>query len=471
MTTCKEWIDLAREELGALRSEELAEAGILFPDNQYAPVVCYPPITMYPPASAEAIFDRDENPFNTPTYSAYVHIPFCLRRCVFCHWVFTVGASDNDVDDYLDTLSMEMRLVKQRLGMERIPTSTAIFGGGTPTYLKPRQLERVLNDFTGHFDLSCCRQFSVEAEPSSLLGEEGFEKLKIMKDYGVHRVSLGVQSFNDDILKTMTRPHDAAQALSAIQQIRKAGIDSISIDLIYGYPGLKVEDWIETMKSAVKSGADAWQLYRLRIERYGDVQGAIMRQHRKMTDRFPTRGEIDLMKMLGNIISEKNGYAQHFSRIFASHRRHISEFLMDFCCYLSNVVGMGPSAWSNYHRTFTQNVGKDIKLYRRLVREGKIPIDRGFYRDLDTEARRSLITPLKNDRLHKKHFLERTGLSAEDHFASELQRLKRYGLIEEDERCISLTRRGRFYADQTVLQLFQREYMPIQRMPHSLTPD
>jgi len=468
MPTVGEWLERADRELYALDVEELAGAGLLFPDSRFEPVVYYPPITMYPPADLEELLARDADPPPQPT-AAYVHIPFCANRCVFCHWVFDVDTPPEDIDDYLKVLELEMRLVNERWGGARIPISTALFGGGTPTLLNARQLERVLQQFTPHFDLSRCRQFSFEAEPSSLLGEEGTIKLRLLKDYGVHRISLGVQSFDDSILRKMARPHDAAQALAAIAAIRRAGLSSVSLDLIYGFPGQTIDDWGRALETAARSGADAWQLYRLRVSRYGDVQGPIGRLRQARPDGFPDLAVIHQMKMLGMLISEEYGFAQHFSRIFARSREHITQFMYDYCCRLTDVIGMGPSAWSNHHRVFTQNVG-ELPRYKDLVCSGRIPVNRGLYRDFQVEARRSFITPLKNDRVVKKDFRRRLGKSAAEVFGPELTRLAPYRLIAEDEQDYRLTRRGQFFADQTVMQFFQRQYLPFPEIAHSLMP-
>ncbi|MCZ7586565.1 MAG: coproporphyrinogen III oxidase family protein [Deltaproteobacteria bacterium] len=463
-------VERANARIAEWHVDGLAAAGILPPADRYMPVITYPPITMYPPTEPETVFNDDVNPPPLPS-TAYVHIPFCPFQCHFCHWVKRIGSNSREVDDYLDTLAMEMDLVVRRLGVDRLALSSVLFGGGTPTYLSPAQTERVMTDFTRRFDVSGARQFSVEAEPGSILGDEGFEKLRVLRSFGVNRISMGVQSFDDDILGRMRREHTAKEALLAIGQIRRAGIESISIDLIYAYPGLTVESWIDTMNTALDSGADALHLYRLRVNRHGDIQGRILAEYKKRIDEFPGVETIRLMKALGQVMSEERGFGQHFTRIFARSPEHVTQFMMDYCCRLTNVVGLGISSWSNYHRTFTQNVGNDFARYRERVRSGRLPIDRGLCRDTETEARRSLISPLKNNRLYKEHFQKRLGFAAEEHFAPELARLKNLGLVDEDDESIFLTSRGRFFADETVMQLHERRYLPLPEVAHELMPD
>jgi oxygen-independent coproporphyrinogen III oxidase len=464
------WIERARALIAENRVEDLHKAGIVPRDDRFMPVITYPPITMYPPAEPETIFRDDPGPLRHPA-TAYVHIPFCASACSYCHWIKLISPTQSEIDDYLETMSMEMDLAARRLKVDRIPVTSVLFGGGTPTYLNPSRLDRVLNDFERRFDLSNCRQFSFEAEPASILSDEGLAKLQVLKDHGVDRISLGVQSFEDHILEAMGRPHKMAQALESIRQIKKVGIESISIDLIYGYPGLSLDDWIATMRTALSSGADAWQLYRLRILRHGDKQGNILDKYAEQPDDFPEVTRVYLMKALGILLSEQHGFSQHFTRIFATEQKHVTQFMWDYCCNLTDVVGVGISAWGNYDRIFTQNVGGDFDKYRQMVREGRLPVDRGILRDDETEARRSLIAPLKNDRVYKKRFEKRTGISFDAHFGPELARLEGLGLLTVGDETVTLTPRGRFFADQTMMQLHQKRYLPFADLAHDLMPE
>ncbi len=469
MPSDADWIQRAREALSDLRIPELRQAGVLPHGDQFLPVVSYPPITMYPKVDGADLLAAEPDPPPQRT-AAYVHVPFCARGCSYCHWVKKINPSAADIDDYIDTVTMEMDLALARLGRSEIPVSTCLFGGGTPTLPSARQLDRLLTAFRKRFPLDACRQFSFEAEPGNLLGPVGAERLAVLKDHGVQRISMGVQSFDDAILERMRRTHTAREAVDAIAAIHGAGIDSVSIDLIYGYLGLTIEDWIRTMQTALSSGADAWHLYRLRIKRYGEVQGQVLHEYIEAPEDNPEAERVWLMKMLGLVMSEDNGYHQHFTRIFTPDRRHITEFMWDYCCEVSDVVGTGPSAWSNYHRTFTLNYGARMDTWREEVRAGRMPVERGILRDVETEARRSFLLPLKNDRVLKRKFERRTGLSVDAHFGPELERLQGLDLIEQDERAVWLTPRGRFFADETLWQLTQAQWVPFPEVKHPLMP-
>ena len=469
MPTSAEWTQRAREALDDLRIPELREAGVLPHGDQFLPVVSYPPITMYPKVDGDQLLASEPDP--TPRRNAaYVHVPFCARGCSYCHWVKKINPTAGDIDDYIDTVTMEMDLALARLGRSELPVSTCLFGGGTPTLPSAKQLDRLITAFRKRFPLDSCRQFSFEAEPGNLLGPDGAERLRVLKDHGVQRISMGVQSFDDAILERMGRTHTAREALDAITAIHDVGIDSVSIDLIYGYLGLSVDDWIRTMEIALGSGADAWHLYRLRIKRYGEVQGQVLHEYIEAPEDNPEAERVWLMKMLGIVMSEANDYNQHFTRIFSTHRQHITEFMWDYCCEVSNVVGSGPSAWSNYNRIFTLNYGARMDTWRSEVRAGRMPVERGILRDTETEARRSFLLPLKNDRVLKGKFERRTGLNVDTHLGPELARLQGMGLLDQDERAVWLTPRGRFFADETMWQLTQAQWVPFPEVKHPLMP-
>jgi len=457
----KEWIERARKEIASLDIEEIKASGIL-PDNgnQYFPVIGYPPLTMFSPMTQAPLFDRFSDRPNSPTI-AYIHIPFCPSQCTFCHWITKTKSRSDEVDDYLTYLDREMEIYKNNMGVSAIPARSVLVGGGTPTYLSPAQMERFLQSVTRHFDLSQCTQFSVEAEPTTLLGDEGLAKLRIMKEYGVHRISMGVQSFDDPILAYMGRIHKHDDTLKAIEQMRNAGIENIFIDLIYAYPSQTLEMWVNNMLAAVSLDVDGWQLYRLRIKKHGDRQGNIIKVIDKKPERFPDADELLLMKYLGIHISEEYGYGEHQTRIFARKPNDISHYLRDWCCELTDVVGVGVSSWSNLRGVFTLNIGDaNLEHYYDYMRQGQVAVNRGKIRSRDDELRRSFILPLKNMKVSKRHYQERTGVTVESIFNSEITWLKGFGMIDEDDQHVWLTQRGRFFADEISTQFFNRDYLP-----------
>jgi len=460
-----DWIERAKQNLQSMQINKIQDSGIL-PERgkDFFPVIGYPPLTMFSDMNQDTLF-ANLSPAKPNPCLAYVHIPFCPSRCTFCHWITKTKSPSEEVDDYLDHLEQEMILYKQQLGMDAIKVTSVLFGGGTPTYPSPKQMERLMKMFTTHFDLSDCTQFSVEAEPTTIIGAEGREKLKILKDYGVDRISLGVQSFNDKVLAYMGRTHNHAQTLESIDNMRAAGIENVFIDLIYAYPNQTLEMWTENMLECVNLGIEGYQLYRLRIKQHGDRQGNILTQASKFPERFPETDTVLIQKQLGILISEEHGYNEHQTRVFAKKADDISHYLRDWACHLADVVGVGVSAWSNYRGVFSMNIGDaNLQNYYDLIDNNKVAINRGKIRTQDDHVRRSLILPLKNMRVDKQQFSERTGENINVRFEHEIAGLKKLGLLDEDQQSLWLTKEGRFFADEVATQFFNPEFMPFKNV-------
>ena len=428
----------------------------------FYPAVTYPPLGKLPAQAQDDLLPASGR-LNEGGAAAYFHVPFCRSRCTFCHWVVRTGAGDDEKLRYLEAMEREMVLHKRRLGVDRIPVRSVLVGGGTPTLLSPALLDRFLASIHRHFDLSGCRQFSYEPEPRTVLGEDGDECLRILREHGVQRLSMGVQSFDDAVLKRLGRTHSAAEARKAITRILESGFGSVSIDLIYGLPGQTMESWADTMLQAIASGAHAWQLYRLRVLPHGDLPGRIVEDYRREPSRFPEVDDVLLLKTIGIELSRSHGFDEHYTRIFARSPEHISYYLHDVNVRLADVVGVGVSSWSNYGRVFLNNT-PDLDQYHGWVDAGRIPYNRGLLRTEDDEMRRSLILPLKNYRVDRKWFRERTGADLDAVFGAPLQRLKALGMVDEQDDGFSLTRRGRFCADEVAMLFYAPQYVPARNL-------
>jgi oxygen-independent coproporphyrinogen-3 oxidase len=455
-----DWIEQAKQGLAALDVERVKDSGILpGRGKEFFPVVSYPPVTMYQEMDEDGLF-QDYHHRRPNSLIGYLHIPFCPSRCTYCHWITKTKSKDDVVGTYIDYLEKEMVLYKNRLGMDRVPLSSILWGGGTPTYPKPAQLERLLRAYHTHYDLSECTQFSVEAEPTTLIGEDGLERLRIMKEHGVDRISLGVQSFDDQVLRMMGRSHNHAEAMEAIENTRKAGFENIYIDLIYGYPGQTIEKWTEEILQATTLDVEGYQLFRLRIKQTGDRQGNIVNILEKKPEIFHQADDVFLMKHIGKIVSEAHGFHEYQRRIFSKQEDTSSHYLRDWFLKLYDIAGVGVSSWSSLRGVFSINVGdKDLGNYYRYLDAGKVPINRGKVLSFDDVARRSFMLPLKNGRVDKVFYKSFVGADAETLFASELSWMKQLGMIEEGKDDICLTERGAFFADEVTTQFFNPQYV------------
>lgn len=174
----------------------------------------------------------------------YVHIPFCASRCSYCDFFSTLRLKDVGAD-YVDAVVAEGGLRAAEL--RRAPVKTLYLGGGTPSQLPLTQLERLLDGLAGVFDLGGVEELTIEANPDDVTPDW----CAALPRLGVNRVSMGVQSFEDRILRFIGRRHTARQAMDAVAHLRAAGIANISIDLIFGLPGQTLASWADSVSQAL----------------------------------------------------------------------------------------------------------------------------------------------------------------------------------------------------------------------------
>lgn len=444
----------ARRQLQDYR--ELQRLGLICRSGEFYPAVHYPPITRYPRATPEELLAGYTPPADG-LFSIYVHVPFCAAPCSFCHYPVKFGSRPAEIDRYLDTLEREMDLWRARMGLARIPARSVLLGGGTPSHLSPRQLRRFLEGFWARVDPREA-QVSIDVHPDTVLGPEGAERRRLMRDLGVHRITLGLQSLDDATLKRMNRSHGAAAAIRSVEVCLEGGFD-LDIEFIFGYPGDTLESWAAGISRAVELGVPEIQLYRLKVIPYGDRVAPLSRGRGGHLDGRPSLDDTILMKALAHQILGEHGYRENLSRVFTRRREDYSRYAADQCCGLLDQVGFGQTAFSSYRDRFTLNTDS-FEGYYRAVEEGRLPIDRGLVRSLEEQARWSLMLPLKHRSLPRALFRDRTGLEVDQVFPRRLALLREHGLLEDDGHTLRLTRRGRFVSEEIAHLFFHPSHLP-----------
>ena len=435
----------------------LVGAGLLCTSGDFFPSVHYPPITMYSPITQEELFATYTLP-SDGLIDVYAHIPFCKQRCVFCHYPVQLGERSTEKDNYLDALEKEMDIYMNLLGVSQIKARSVLVGGGTPTYLAPEQLERFLESFVKRVDLSQCKQFNYDVDPVTLIGPDGIKRLQMMRSYGVDRLTIGVQSLNMDVLKKMNRHHGISEVKEAVTNCQELGFQ-VNIEFIFGYPGETIENWIEVIEDAIALGTEEIQLYRLKVEAYGDFQGPIKRLTERKPDDVPSVEETLMMKQLAIDILNEHGYHENLRRVFSKKREHFSHYADNQCCGLLDQLGFGLTAFSSMRDRFALNT-QEFPEYYSQISAGRLPVNRGIIRTQDEQMRWAIILPLKNRCVWKKYFTQITGASLDDVFRPKIEQLKAHGLLEETQEKIELTPLGAFFADEIAQQFHHPDHIP-----------
>lgn len=199
------------------------------------------------------------------SFSLYISIPFCPTRCSYCSFIsHSFESVKKMIPEYTEKLADEIRLtgkIAKDLGLR---LETVYFGGGTPTSLSAGELEKVISAVTESFDMNTCREFTVEAGRPDTVTEE---KLRVLKQSGVTRISINPQTFNDGVLKTIGRRHTSAQTVESFLLARKLGFDNINTDLIAGLPGDTFESFENSLESALKLDPENITVHTLSVKR------------------------------------------------------------------------------------------------------------------------------------------------------------------------------------------------------------
>lgn len=432
------------------------ELGLIPTHGDFSPAgVHYPPITNYQSLTQEEAYNGFEER-EPGKFDVYVHIPFCERRCLFCHYPSHYGSRPEEKDRYLTALEMEMQNWLRFRELNTIKARTILMGGGTPTDLTPTQLNRFLNFFTKYVDIQSCPQFNYDVDPTTLVGPEGLERLRIIKDFNGDRLTIGVQSLNDNVLRKMNRSHNAATAKEAIENCKRMGF-KVNIEFIFGHPGETLENWADVIEEACNLDVDEIQLYRLKIEPYGDQEGSIKMFARYHQNELISVEETIRMKELSNIILAEHGYKENLRRVFTRDRSNISLYAYNQCCRLKDQVGFGLSAFSSLCDRFLINT-PDFKEYYSSVESGHVGVNRGLIRNADQQTRWSAILPLKNYYIDRKLFRQINNKEAYEVFPRQFDLLKKYDFIEESHDKITLTPKGAFYSDEIVHLFYEPQH-------------
>lgn len=188
--------------------------------------------------------------------SLYIHIPFCERKCFYCSFVVSIGQQER-MDVYCDSLIKEAQTYKGSA------FKTVYIGGGTPTFLSGVQLERLFLNLRKNFNISENTEWTIEANPEGI----PTDKLKLLKNLGVNRISLGVQSLSDRYLKYLGRNHSKETAVRAYNNIREAGFDNVNVDLMFGFRNQSMEELKNDVNALTSLKSEHVSLYALTIEK------------------------------------------------------------------------------------------------------------------------------------------------------------------------------------------------------------
>ncbi len=373
-----------------------------------------------------------------PIRHLYVHIPFCARICPYCAFYKDLldrsqtqrfcEAILRELEQYVQgrATSKPTRRTGDRRSLEGLP-STIYFGGGTPTALTTSQLEFLLGGFHQRLDLSALEEWTIEANPGSVSAR----KAALLYKLRVNRISLGVQSWDNTLLKILGREHNADQAEQSFHILRDAGFSNINVDLMFGLPSQTIEQWQSTLKKTISLRPDHISAYCLTYEEDTEF---FLRQSRGELKANPD-SDADFFQVAMSIL-EDAGYEHYEISNYA--RPGFSSVHNRAYWSGEDYLGIGPSAFSTVGMHRWQNLA-DYRAYTARILSGQSPLG----------SRESLTKEMKRTERIALFLRTREGIPAQElkHFARETNEFIALGLLRRSNGNLVLTQRGKSLAD------------------------
>ncbi len=381
--------------------------------------------------------------------SLYIHIPFCVKKCLYCDFLSFPCYSNALKENYIDSLCNEIELTE----VSDPDVGSIFIGGGTPSILDPKDIKRILDKIRQKYRLSIATEISLECNP----GTSSAENLIQLHNFGINRLSIGLQSALDDELKTLGRIHNYADFVNTFKWAREAGFDNINVDIMSALPGQSLENYKKTVTSVVKMRPEHISAYSLIIEEntvfnrvYGDdssvikeCDDGILAELRRLP--LPDEDTEREMYYLTDELLTKAGF----------HRYEISNYALEgFECRHNKVywtggdyVSFGIGA-SSYYKGVRYNNISDINAYINAWGRGSLPEKEAVYSDITPLSKKDMMEEYMFVGLRLiegvsiKGFGEKFGISMEEVYGDKLRLLADEGLIIRKNDTLKLSKRG-----------------------------
>jgi len=366
----------------------------------------------------------------SPPRSAYIHVPFCVHRCGYCNFALVADRGDL-VEPYLQALATELSW----LGEPR-PVDTLYFGGGTPTFLSPEQLDKLCRLATDWHPLRPGYEWTVEANP----GDLDRDRVGVLVDRGVNRLSLGAQSFRDEKLRLLERDHQADDVGRAVELARRAGL-SVAIDLIFAAPGETLDQWHDDLRQALALLPEHISTYGLTFERGTTFWN---RQQRGDLTSMTEDEELEMYELAIDLLS--NSGFEHYE---------ISNFALPGCRSRHNTAywsgagyyAVGPGA-ASYVDGVRETNHRSTTTYLKRIEAGESPVAESERLDAQQRAREQLVFGLRQlAGVDRYEFARRTGFELDKLAGTQIARLVELGMLAADDSHVRLTRSGLMISD------------------------
>jgi len=370
----------------------------------------------------------------------YIHVPFCAKRCIYCD--FYSQTNTKYKDEYLKAIIHE--LISRKDYLNNDPINTIYFGGGTPSQLQPKDFDLIFDTLTSHYDISSCKEITLEANPDDI----SYKYLNELQRFPFNRISLGVQSFDDEVLHFLNRRHNREQAINAVLLCQDTGYNNVSIDLMYGLPEQTNKKWVTTLSDALKLNVPHISAYHLTYEK-----GTILHQkmQKGLTNPIDEELSIQLFHTLTGQLAGRDYIHYEISNFskpgfFAQHNKN----------YWVNqkYIGIGPAAHSYDLQSRQWNIDS-LTDYIQKVMNGQLFFEKEIL-DLKTQYNDYILTRLRTIwGIEFGDLLKRFGDELYHYFLKQAEPYIQKKWLEKNNGTIKLTNQGIFLSDSIFLDLIK----------------
>ena len=414
-------------------------------------VAAYPPFSCWQPEQVPFLLEALNKPPTQKPLGLYVHVPFCQKKCDYCYYLSFVGRPAQVIDRYVNKVAEELALYSERRAVAGRPLAFVYFGGGTPSMLTSGQVRELSSKLKRSLPWTGVREVTFECAPRSVRADF----LNTLRDIGVTRISMGVQSFDDELLKLNGRMHLREDVLRAYRMVQETGFERVNLDLMCGLLGENEVKWRDSVQQVIRLGPGSVTIYQTEIPHNTQLYRNLK------NDALPAEPVSWSVKRarLDYAFSEldRAGYAvvsaYNAVRDPAKHEFQYQKHLW----HGGDMLGLGVASFGYFGGVHYQNQVA-LENYEERVNEGSFPVWRAFALNDRDRLVREFILQLKLGEVSASYFQNTFGMDIREAFATPLRELRAEGMLTVSESGVRLTGEGLLKVDRLLPRFYDPPY-------------
>ncbi|NDO52145.1 coproporphyrinogen III oxidase family protein [Lachnospiraceae bacterium MD335] len=389
------------------------------------------------------IFEKSLIPQISKDLVIYIHLPACFFRCPMCPFYVEVIKSREDISEYASKVVREFKYYYNSGLLRQYSLKAIYFGGGTASLFKPQDINLIVKTITNLLHISMDTvEITVEGHPATV----DYNYLSELYEYGVNRVSFGIQSFDDNTLQKLGLQQSSAQNRKVLNDALNIGFKTVSADMLYRTPEQDLKKCVEQLKIFYDTGIQSLSVYSLELSvREGSLQ---KEQPDEKTDR-------EMFYAINQMMNEAGWF--HTAQPDYSKKQNISnETIVTWRAPQGHTLGLGAGACSAINSSTYFNV-HDIKEYYRLIDQGYFPILTGQKFSMEDAMSRYMVLGVRSFVLPREPFRKAFGIDMVEYFEKEIKNLTDIGLIEVEDSEVRVSNQGKYYVDNISKEFYSKE--------------